>query len=262
MNHRPVLTTIFVTAMLGNAVASAGSAAPREGNKERGASPAATESTTHGGGVFGIQAEVNPVASLLAMQSNHWGNIPLLPSFEMGFRLYPSDRVGIDVMMGFSTESDVEEDSAAHTEESLGATVLFPEVGLSVRLADRRGASLVLVTRCGLLLQKEYDYVDNSGYVDDPYGGAYYHDDYTHVEYWMTTPTIYAGLEPSVTPGGGFELYMGFGARLMFVPDSRYVDEDDPDFDFEEEVFPMESREDSHVRFSFSGLAVGVRFRF
>lgn len=231
--------------------------------------PVARHATRHnrqpGASPVAIQAEFNPMAMGFSVENYVSYNQPELPAFELGLRLYPAKRIGFDVMMGFSVRTDIERQTQSETSQNPGSATLYPELGAIADLIHGRVVSLGVVGRFGMLLQqtaaRTYMAVDSTW---DPYYS--YYTDYVYEavcrEYWRAMPVAYVGLEPSISPGGGFAIYMGFGLRMLFVPDSKYIDEDDPDLDPLAGDIPLRERDDDYRRIEFSGLTIGVRLRF
>jgi hypothetical protein len=75
-------------------------------------------------------------------------------------------------------------------------------------------------------------------------------------------PVVSVGLEPAVTVSGGLSFFFGFGLRALFVPNSKSIDENSPEFDPDEGVLPLTENSDKYQRVEFSGLTIGVRLRF
>lgn len=169
---------------------------------------------------------------------------------EIGLRAYFGKIVGMDALFGFNFNSGFDRDSLTNTSKVPSNFSFSTRIGMVIRIVKGRSAELSLVPSYSMILQK------NNISVSGGIGPTKYTD------YISFTSDIKLGIEPSVNLSENFSLFSNLGFRITILPNSKYVNTSSPDFNFQNNVFPLKSRSDRSVSLGFYGLAIGMRYYF
>lgn len=171
-----------------------------------------------------------------------------MASNRMGLRIAASEKLGIDVLGGFSQMSGHGADTATDTEERKPCALYSVEAGVSWKLAEGERASLALLGRGGVTVVQTSD--ETSTYSN----GSYQQRD---IAYSLTIPSLFVGVEPSVALAPNFQLYSVMGVRYAMMPASKRA-KSNPDGG-EPTLVTMK---DAKTAIGLSGLSLGMRYVF
>ncbi len=175
------------------------------------------------------------------------------PRLTAGARFAPAERLALDLSGSFLYQSGVEERDSRNTDARPSLFSAGLEVGAAWFVHRSSNAQLALRPAFELLFVRQAERVFG---IDGASGETKY------AYYTSVVPTIFAGIEPSYSLGDHFGIYTRLGMAFTFYPRSRYVDSDDPDYDFSDDEFPMDKREDSRFGMLLDGVDVGIRYTF
>jgi hypothetical protein len=167
-----------------------------------------------------------------------------LPSLELGLRIKPIRKVGIDLLIGGNYNSGHEADSVNDQAKVPPHYIFSGKLGLNYNLFSNERATLGIVLNTGALVEKRtiYNY-----YIDTK--------DYS---YLAVTPYEFLGLEPSIELTKNFVFYTRFGVEIKFNPNTKeYLNMVGTDH-----INTKIEHKDSNATVALGGFCIGIRFQF
>lgn len=198
-------------------------------------------------GTFSIQLESDGLSRDDLTRSGS-GVDAVMASNRVGLRIAPSEKLGIDVLTGFSHMSGYGTDTATGTEEIKPSAVYSVEAGLAWKVAEGERASLALLGRGGVTVVQTSDEISTYS------NGSYQQRD---IAYSLTIPSLFVGVEPSVALAPNFQFYSVMGVRYAMMPASKRA-KSNPDGGEPTLV----TRKDAKTAIGLSGLSLGMRYVF
>lgn len=175
------------------------------------------------------------------------------PRVTAGARFAPIEQLAFDLSGSFLYQSGVEERDSRNTDARPSLFSAGLEVGAAWFVHQSTRARLALRPAFELLFVRQAQQV---------FGIEGTSSEAKYAYYTSVVPTIFAGIEPSYRISDHFGIYTRLGMAFTFYPRSRYVDSEDADYDFSDEEFPMDKREDSRFGMLLDGIDLGIRYTF
>jgi hypothetical protein len=214
--------------------------------------PLAT-SFADGHGNFAVQSELRLFSMSDFFQSVRSNSLISDPC-QFGVRLKVADMLSIDLMAGAMYTSGTDYDSAAQTSSSpsIFSATLNGGIASPIHRSENAELNFLADLSINIFRQNESDYRSTPG--------SLYYDKYVY--YMSITPSLFIGLEPSYNFGKNFGMFSKFGLRVIMHPATKYIDTNDPKYDFVTGDFPLKDRNDGSFGMAFDGLLVGFRYWF
>lgn len=171
-----------------------------------------------------------------------------MASNRMGLRIAASEKLGIDVLGGFSQMSGHGADTATDTEERKPCALYSVEAGIAWKVAQGEKASLSLLGRGGVTV------IQTSVGISSYTNGSY---EYRDLGYSQTIPSLFVGVEPSVALAPNFQLYSVMGVRYAMIPASKTAKSN-----FNGGEPTLLTQKDAKTAIGLSGLSLGMRYVF
>jgi len=200
-------------------------------------------------GKIAIQSEVLPLTLTDFATIFNSSNLIPEPSYMIGLRFYTSDKIGVDVLSGLIFSSSVTTDTASDTRPNPGVSCLSTQVGVAYTALQGEKASLAILGRLGVTFNEvsEVDYSES-----DP----------KYATYNILIPSLFIGFEPSIEVSKNIHIFSNLGVKTVFLPNSKYIDMNDPSYNNGTDSFPLKNRKDAATRIVTNGILLGFRYFF